>query len=608
MTTTPVRRASVTAMTGSTAASLQALIGHEQLLRLAGEASFARGQAYYSGGHVRSVRFDGEVLVATVAGNLDYRVKLSSEGGTLAYSCSCPIGEQGGFCKHCVSAALAWLAAADDDDTAAGGTLLVTMEDIRAYLSGLERDALVDMIVAQAREDDGLHQRLLLRAARAKDKDLDPGVWRQAIDEAVGSAGFVPYAEAYGYAQRIGEVIDSFEELLDEGNAGMVIGLAEYGLAAVERALERVDDSNGEVGGLLHRLKDLHLAGCEQSAPDPEALARRLFAWELNGVWDTFSGAAATYADVLGERGLALYRRLAEAEWAKVPALAPGQNDPERYGKRYRITSIMETLAWMSGDVEARVAVKSRDLSLPYAFLQIAEIYKEASQPDRALDWAERGWRAFAGTRADERLRAFLADAYHDRGRHDEAMALIWQAFADQPSFTAYQTLKRHAERGGQSRWPAWRDKALACIRERLTATPGKRAEPGGIFPAFPWADRRTGRSLLVEIFLWEEDAEAAWREAKEGGCSRQLWLKLAALREKAHPQDALAIYREQIPLILPQTGSGDYPEAIRFLRKIQDLLSVLGRADEFPRYTAELRVMHRRKRNFIKLLDQEGW
>lgn len=153
--------------------------------------------------------------------------------------------------------------------------------------------------------------------------------------------------------------------------------------------------------------------------------------------------------------------------------------------------------------------------------------------------------------------------------------------------------MKRHAERSGQ--WPAWRDKALACIRERL-AISEKKTEPHS---TLPWSHRWGDHSVLVEIFLWE---------ATEGGCSRPLWLKLAAERETAHPQDALAIYREQISLLLPQTGTGAYSEAIGFLRKIRDLLSVLGRADEFARYTAELRALHRRKRNFIKLLDQEGW
>jgi hypothetical protein len=81
---------------------------------------------------------------------------------------------------------------------------------------------------------------------------------------------------------------------------------------------------------------------------------------------------------VLGERGLAAYRRLAEREWKKVPVLGPGRDDPAKYGKRFRITHIMETLARESRDLEVLVAIKSRDLSLPYGYLQIAEAYNEA--------------------------------------------------------------------------------------------------------------------------------------------------------------------------------------------------------------------------------------
>jgi uncharacterized Zn finger protein len=238
---------------------------------------------------------------------------------------------------------------------------------------------------------------------------------------------------------------------------------------------------------------------------------------------------------------------------------------------------------------------------LPYGFLQIAEIYKEAGQPGRALEWAERGWRAFAGSRPDERLREFLADAYHIQGRHDDAMALTWQAFADLPHFRLYERLKHDAERCGQ--WPDWRDKALSHIRERIAA---ERVPSKGQRGNASWDQSRLDHSVLVEIFLWEDDAAGAWREAEEGGCSRPLRLRLAAQRESAHPDDALAIYREQIPLVLAVASA--YHEAVKFLRKIRKLLIASGRAEEFVRDTAELRTLHRRKRNFMNLLDQEGW
>ncbi|MGH9893794.1 MAG: hypothetical protein ACREA0_17780, partial [bacterium] len=41
------------------------------------------------------------------------------------------------------------------------------------------------------------------------------------------------------------------------------------------------------------------------------------------------------------------------------------------------------------------------------------------------------------------------------------------------------------------------------------------------------------GHSTLVQVFLWEEDVDAAWQEAKGGGWSPALWLELARRREQ---------------------------------------------------------------------------
>ena len=115
---------------------------------------------------------------------------------------------------------------------------------------------------------------------------------------------FVNYRSAYQYASGIEEAIDSVEELLKEGYADEVIELAEYALEAVEKAIGSVDDSDGNMGGILERLQELHHRACKKAKPDPEALARRLFEWELRTGYDTFYGAAETYAGVLGKKGL----------------------------------------------------------------------------------------------------------------------------------------------------------------------------------------------------------------------------------------------------------------------------------------------------------------
>jgi tetratricopeptide (TPR) repeat protein len=449
----------------------------------------------------------------------------------------------------------------------------------------------------QATDDDRLRQRLFLKAAKNGSKALNLATYQEAIDDAVEIDGFVDYRSAYDYAHGIEEVIDSMEELLKEGHPADVISLAEYALKAVEEAMGSVDDSDGDMGSILERLQELHCRACKQAKPDPEALARRLFEWELRTDYDTFYGAAETYASILGRKGLAVYRTLAEKEWVKVPALRFGQNDAEKSGKRFRVTHIMETLARQTGDVEAVVSVMKRDLSLAYHYLQIAETYKSAHKYDLALDWAKRGVKAFP-KRTDSRLREFLAEEYHRRKRHDEAMVLVWAEYTDSPTLQEYQNLKTHADRIGQ--WQTWREKALEHVRNRIAEAKNKTQKD-----RWGWS-QKTDHSDLVRIFLWEKDVETAWREAQEGGCSNELWLELAAKRDKEHPKDALPIYQRQIEPALDRKNNGAYSDAIGFLRKVRVLMVGLGREVEFTAYVDKLRAAHKPKRNFIKLLDRE--
>src|ERR1019366_2588829 len=77
--------------------------------RLAGAQSYQRGLDYFSHGHVESLEDRGGSVQAVVRGNQDYTVTLATDDGMLDYSCDCPVGSEGTFCKHCVAVAFAWL-------------------------------------------------------------------------------------------------------------------------------------------------------------------------------------------------------------------------------------------------------------------------------------------------------------------------------------------------------------------------------------------------------------------------------------------------------------------------------------------------------------------
>jgi len=462
-----------------------------------------------------------------------------------------------------------------------------------------DKGTLVELVLEHADWDTEFRDRLVLMSAQKGEKRPDVAAFRAAIDKAIRRRSFVDYQRMPEYARGIEAIVDSLGDLLKHGHAVETRELTKRALKEMESALNHVDDSDGFMSGILERLQELHLDACRATKPDRVALAKFLFDWEVGSDWDIFHGAAETYADVLGKEGLVAYRKLAEEEWAKVPPLAPGEKDPERHGRRWRITHILETLTLQTGDVEALVAVKSRDLSDAYSFCQIAEIYKKAGNDDAALEWAERGARAFP-VHTDGRLREFLIKEYNRRGRHNDAIAIAWTSFRERPDVDAYAELHKSACRAKQ--WPEWREKALALLREEIAA---RKKQPS----KDDWGPHaRADHSELVKIYLWEGHVEAAWNEAKAGGCHNGLWFQLAEAREKDHPEDAIAVYTEQLKPALQYAERHAYEDAVEILRKIRKLMARIGKERDFASLVQSVRTQYKPRRNFVKLLDAEGW
>jgi tetratricopeptide (TPR) repeat protein len=584
----------------------------DELREIADPGSWARGLEYFASGRVVSLTQDGETVVASVQGEFLYRVRLTRREGRLVSACSCPIGLSGIFCKHCVAVGLASI-----EGPEAAATPRVTpgtkasppraldndasdkdLQRIRKHLLQRDPSELVEIVLNAAAEDESLLRSLTMEAARGGGA-VDVSTMKRSITAATRTGGYVRYNESHSFARGIHAAVAAIAKVLGQGFPRDTIELAEHALRRVERALLHIDDSAGHMRPIMDDLQSLHHAACLAARPDPVKLARRLFKWELETEWDTFYGAAETYADVLGEVGLAEYRRLAEAQWRGVSQLGPGQEGTGYEHPRFRLTAIMEALARVSGDVEALVAVMSRNLSSPYQYLEIAEAYKKAGRVEKALAWAERGVETFSQSR-DDRVREFLALEYSRLGRHHDALAMVWQTFVCSPDVPSYERLKAHADQVGE--WPHWRGKAvghLESLRDARTSRP-RHAVSGVQPPALPMPDYN---SQLVGFYLWEKDAEAAWVEACEHGCPRWQWLALAQVRETTHPEGSLPIYQAEVLHLVRATG-GSYEEPFELVKRIRTLFSRMGPEDQFLAYIATLRGEFSRKRNFMRLLD----
>ncbi len=161
-------------------AQLDAAVTPKRLRRIAGERYFERGEDYFAGNAVRSLRWRGGGVEATVRGTHKYRVRLWVENGQLDHACDCPLGREGAFCKHCVATGLAWHAkprpGANGMETP--GTVPFSEADVRKYLMGLDREELVALILEQADVDEQLDRRLRIRAAGNAGETTRRSVWK----------------------------------------------------------------------------------------------------------------------------------------------------------------------------------------------------------------------------------------------------------------------------------------------------------------------------------------------------------------------------------------------------------------------------------------------
>lgn len=563
---------------------------------MADRRSFERGLLYAANGRVGKRTLTELSVKAKVRGSSSYQVKLWLEDGRPAFECSCPVGMDGKFCKHAVAVALVVTDAVADPGQRAEAVI-----DVGAYLAGLDRDTLIELLAERAAEDDVFDARLRMAAARATAGPPSVAVFRHALDEAFVVRDYVDYRHMYDYASTIDSALDSLRDLLDDGHAEAVITLTEHAVDRAEDALGYVDDSDGYMSGIAERLQELHRDACAAAEPEPIALARTLFERERHsGDLDVFHDAAATYAEILGAEGIAEYRRLAQAEWDGLPPLGPGQEERSYSSRRFRITQIMETLAELIGDVDAVVEVLARDQSSAYQFVRIAELYRNAGRYDDALAWAEKGLALHGGS--DSRLVHAAAEEYHRGGRGADAVRIAWDAYDASPALRTYRQLSEQATRAGL--WPDWHDKAITLLRERIAQHQRKPARGRGS----QWAVGGSDSSTLVEVFLYDGEVELAWAEADTAGCRRDLWLELARRREGEHPLEAIPIWQGEIERTIDAKNNHAYAEAVDLIVRVRRLLIAADRGADFVPYVAKLRTTHKPKRNLMKLFDERSW
>jgi hypothetical protein len=163
-----------------------------------------------------------------------------------------------------------------------------------------------------------------------------------------------------------------------------------------------------------------------------------------------------------------------------------------------------------------------------------------------------------------------------------------------------YQALRRAATASGA--WPAERGQALDLLREDAHVARAQASSNRASRASWAWGSG----PVLIDALLDDGDLDAAWAAAEDGAPEAQL-LRLADASVTARPADALAVYRRAIGPLRSLTGDRVYQRIATLLLSARACHEALGTTDEFRRYVALLRTDQKRKRNLMRILDENG-
>lgn len=225
-----------------------------------------------------------------------------------------------------------------------------------------------------------------------------------------------------------------------------------------------------------------------------------------------------------------------------------------------------------------------------YEILRISGKIIEEGNDFEALRWLTFGITEYPH---DPRMHTRVAEIHLRSGQREQAIDHLWDNFSTHPSLETYRIMAEAAD----DLFPRWRRRAHAFLRKQ----PRRKHR---------FTERYTpeaGHSVLVDILRWENDADAAWRAGRLGGCRDETWLELARQTGKQYPEEAIAVFLEAAEHAIDLKSRDMYARAVGFLEEARPLYRRVARTSEFRQYLSELRETHKARKALLDELNRAG-
>lgn len=586
----------------------------ESMIRAgAGPESFHRGEEYYRDGAISNTAIQGALLSGECAGTYApyYRVQVElDEVGIAEASCTCPY-EFGGYCKHIVALLLTYLHHPKS---------FAARKAPAELLSDLDHNDLVVILTKLMQEQPELYDRIEVLISvpsrpRKKRKKVDTEVYRRHINGIVHSLDGMRMSEAYWHVgnltNQLREVEQSVMKFLDAGDAETALEILLVLLEEASRAIEYIDDSNGELGGYVGELGTLlaeAILSMELSQVERAKLTGRLeklisyagdygmegnlhiavqaarFGWDEipdeivplpstgstadeNDEWDEDDDWDEELAYEVHEWDWPAAAGLGDLTEAKLNVLNR-QGRTEDYlalcKKEKRHLRYALKLCDLKQVTDA-VKYARKHLTFAEETLQMARRLRESRLVAEAIEVGEHGLK-LKGPKAG--LGEWLGPVEEAQARTKQALAAWLAVFPEQPGLETYKTIKRLAE----SRWARLRPEVMAKLRKSYD------------------------KQVLAEVLLLEEE----WDEAIKVAEGRDVWypiIETVADGVMPHrPEWVAQISLKHAERLMAEVKSKNYPIAAAWLKRAKQAYKLLGKTDEWRKYLQETKEKYKRR------------
>ena len=571
----------------------------KQIRERASDQSFRKGQDYYESGAIynpaRQSTSGGVTLTAQCEGSSapSYRLQVElDEGGVRSASCTCPY-DWGGDCKHIVALLLMYINEPGE---------FSEQESVNELLAGLEKDALVALILRLVERDPDLYDALELAipaakiaaqppssgTARKRQTQVSEETNRKQINRILKQAYRGDYYDEWGstpgYVEDLGDILGTGMKFLDAGDAeGALIILC----TLLEELTEDYDSNMDYDGDLACVIQDTCLP-----------LAEAILSVELDpGAHDELEETMQNILENLDEMieaddGLELILAALEYGWNELP---DEETEWEEYDEDYwmilnQLKQARLNVLARQGDSDAflRLAEKSDTKRYTLKLIEIgrldeaveaseklentsdafavAQKLREVGRLKDAIALAEKGLEM--GGYYLNQLALWLAPLEESQGRNDKALLAYRIAYNESPKIEIYCHIKRLSGTNWENLQPALIKKASALY----------------------------SKDVLVDIYLEEKDWDSAIRVAEQDSWSFNLLEKVADAVIPYRPDWVIRVSLKQSDDLIEKTQSKLYPIAARWLERVKRAYRKKGQDAEWQAYIDNLRTTYARR------------